>query len=176
MDLWGAALYGDPCRECHFDWSISEDAGLLLISELPRTYAAILSRATGTERHPDLTWTIGEYVCHVADNLRIWSERVGGACEGGGPAIGAYDENLLAAARNYRHIPLAASLWSLRHSVANYLGTLSLASASGTLLVHPERGELTRADVVGANVHDALHHLWDIRRTLEPDPREREIS
>lgn len=23
MEAWGAALYGNPCRECGFDWSIS---------------------------------------------------------------------------------------------------------------------------------------------------------
>jgi hypothetical protein len=138
----------------------------MLISHLPSTYERALSRATGTERHPDLTWTVGAYVCHVADNLRIWSERVGGAVEGGGPAISAYDENLLAMARDYEQIPLPASLWSLRHSVAGYLEALSQAPMAGTLLVHPERGELARADVISANCHDALHHLWDIRRTL----------
>ena len=23
MEPWGAALYGDPCRECGFDWSLT---------------------------------------------------------------------------------------------------------------------------------------------------------
>jgi len=100
VDRWGASLYGDPCRECDYRWSIHEEDALLLISELPGAFWELLSEATGSERHPDLTWSVGAYVCHVADNLRIWSERVAGAREGAGPAIGPYDESLLGVARN----------------------------------------------------------------------------
>jgi len=166
VDRWGASLYGDPCRECGFSWSIDESDALSLISELPAAFGELLSGATGSERHPDLSWTVGAYVCHVADNLRIWSERIGGAREGADPAIGPYDENLLATARGYKLIPLAASQWSLRHGVADYLEALENVAEAGTLLVHPERGELTRSDVIHANAHDALHHLWDIKRSL----------
>jgi hypothetical protein len=167
VDRWGASLYGDPCRECDFRWSIHEEAALELISGLPAAFGELLSGATGAERHPKLSWTVGAYVCHVADNLRIWSERVGGAREGAGPAIGPYDENLLAEARGYESIPLAASQWSLRHAVTDYLEALANTSGSGALLVHRERGEMKRSDVIRANAHDALHHLWDIRRSLE---------
>jgi hypothetical protein len=141
-----------------------------VISELPAAFGELLSGATGSERHPDLSWTVGAYVCHVADNLRIWAERVGGAREGAGPAIGPYDENLLAKARGYEFIPLAASQWSLRHAVADYAEALANVADAGALLVHPERGELTRSDVIHANAHDALHHLWDVRRSLEASP------
>jgi uncharacterized damage-inducible protein DinB len=167
MDSWGASLYGDPCRECGFDWSITEQAAQLQIAALPAKCAEIVPGATGAERHPDLAWSVGAYVCHVADNLRIWSERVGGATEGAGPAISAYDENLLAKARNYDGISLAAAQWSLRHAVLEYIEALDQAPRTGTLLIHPERGALTRADVLCANAHDATHHLWDIRRSLE---------
>lgn len=40
--------------------------------ELP----AILEGRTGSERHPDLAWSVGAYVCHINDNLRIWAERL----------------------------------------------------------------------------------------------------
>jgi hypothetical protein len=167
MDSWGASLYGDPCRECGFDWSLTDDATLEQLSQYPSEVEAALSGATGGERHPDLTWSVGAYVCHVGDNLRIWSERVGGAVAGAGPDIDAYDQDLLADARNYDSIPLVTAKRSLRHSVAEYTATLAEASETGVLLVHPERGDLSRSDVLHANAHDALHHLWDIRRILE---------
>ena len=34
-------------------------------------------------------------------------------------------------------------------------------------LVHPERGEQTLIDVVRSNAHDAYHHGWDIKWSLQ---------
>jgi hypothetical protein len=167
MDSWGASLYGDPCRECGFHWSMTEDATQLQVAGLPAELARLLLGATGAERHQDLAWSVGAYVCHIGDNLRIWSERVGGAIEGGDPTIGPYDQDLLAKARNYAGIPLVTAQRSLARAVAEYLATVAQAPEAGVLLEHPERGELSRSDVLHANAHDAIHHLWDIRRTLE---------
>jgi len=75
---WGAGLYGDPCRECGFDWSVSPEGAAQLVVAIPSGYAALLQGRDGTQRHPDLEWTAGAYVCHVTDNLRIWAERVAG--------------------------------------------------------------------------------------------------
>src|SRR6185369_3410867 len=74
-EAWGAALYGQPCRECGFDWSLSADDALHVVGEIADAFEVRLSEATGTERHPDLSWTPTAYVCHVTDNLRIWAER-----------------------------------------------------------------------------------------------------
>ena len=43
----------------------------------------------------------------------------------------------------------------------------SASASSGVVLVHPERGELSRSDVVASNVHDAIHHQWEIGRTFQ---------
>jgi hypothetical protein len=80
--------------------------------------------------------------------------------------VGGYDENELARARNYAMIPLEAALWSLRRSVAEWLEAVDMSSRLGTLMVHPERGELDLHDVVTSNTHDAHHHPWDIRRAF----------
>jgi hypothetical protein len=165
MDAWGAPLYGEPCRECGFSFTLDLDAAVSLIADLPDSYAALLSGASGAERFPGLGWSAGAYVCHVADNLRIWAERLAGT-EGGSVPIGAYDENLLAEARGYEHIPLAASLWSLRRSVAEWLEVVARYRTSPVILVHPERGELTLHDFALANAHDSFHHRWDIGRSL----------
>lgn len=50
------------------------DDVIVLISQMPTSYEQILMGATGAERHPDLEWPVGAYICHGADNLHIWAE------------------------------------------------------------------------------------------------------
>jgi hypothetical protein len=166
MNDWGASLYGDPCRSCGYDWSTPVPAAVSSVAAVPAEYGALLSGATGRERHRDLGWSVSDYVCHVADNLRIWAERLMGVVDGAPPLVGGYDEEGLAEARNYRDIPVQAARWSLQRSVDDWLDAVATAPGSGVVLVHPERGELTLADVVASNAHDARHHRWDIERTL----------
>lgn len=171
MDDWGASAYGDPCRGCGFRWATSPDDAVALVSDLPTALARTLAGRSGRERHPELAWSVGEYVVHVADNLRIWAERLMGVLGGAPPFVGAYDERGLARARNYRDIPLPAAMWSLARSVGDWRMAVERAPVSGTVLVHPERGDLTRTDVVLATAHDAGHHRWDIDRILRsPEP------
>ena len=80
--------------------------------------------------------------------------------------VGNYDEKKLADARNYEDIPVPAAMWSLTRSVEDWLSSVEAAPSSGVVLVHPVRGELTLSDVVLSNTHDALHHQWDIERTV----------
>jgi hypothetical protein len=143
------------------------DDANVLISEVPTSVEQILVGATGTERHPDLGWSVGAYVCHVADNLHIWAERLAGSTAGAGGVVGAYDQDLLAVARGYERIPLAAAKWSLRQAVAELLEVVARPGSVEILLLHPERGGLTLSDIACATAHDAHHHLWDIHRSLE---------
>jgi hypothetical protein len=46
------------------------------------------------------------------------------------------------------------------------------SNRSGTVLIHPQRKELDLSAVVLANTHDALHHRWDIERTLRVAARD----
>jgi DinB superfamily len=163
---WGAATYGDPCRECGFLWGTPIVDAISLVVDLPFDYGSLLSGSSGSEQHPDLTWTVAGYVSHVADNLRIWAERLMGILGGAPRLVGNYDENALAEARRYQDIPIEAATWSLARSVDAWLGSVEASPASGVVMVHPERGELTLSDVVLANTHDALHHRWDIERTI----------
>lgn len=170
MEAWGVALYGNPCRACGYEWPVSPELAVALVGEIPNRYAALLSWATGRERHPDLEWTVGAYVCHVVDNLRIWAERLAGAGLGGGSTqVVSYDGEALASARGYASVSLPASLWSLRHAALDWRDAVLLASACGALLMHESRGEQTWSDVARNNAHDAFHHEWDIRRSLPYD-------
>jgi hypothetical protein len=166
MNEWGISLYGDPCRECGFSWAVDLDGATLAVTGTGAAYAALLRGATGRERHPDLAWSVSAYVCHVADNLRIWAERLAGIASGAGPRVAPYDESLLAEARQYGSIPLEAAMWSLGTAIVDWTEAVGRSARSGPVLVHPERGEQTLAEVVTSNAHDAAHHGWDIARTL----------
>lgn len=165
-ELWGRARYGDPCRECGYDWSITSEEAVTLVAAVPGRYAALLDGKDASLRHPDLDWTAGAYVCHVTDNLRIWAERLMGAVLGGETDGPGYDENLLARARVYDRVPVAGALWSLRHAADGWVEAVGRALAAGVVLLHAERGEQRASDVARNNAHDAYHHEWDIRRTL----------
>jgi hypothetical protein len=166
MNDWGASVYGDPCRECGYTWTISLADGVSLVASLPFDYGELVAGWSGREQHPSLTWSVNGYVLHVADNLRIWAERLMGVVDGVPLAVGHYDENKLADARNYKAIPIQTAMWSLTRSVEDWLSSVEAAPTAGVILVHPVRGELTLSDVVLSNAHDALHHHWDIERTL----------
>lgn len=167
MNEWGVTVYGDPCRECGYDWAISPGDAIARVSDLPAAYRGLLEGRSGDELIPGVTWSVTEYVCHVADNLRIWAERLMGVGGGAPLLVGSYDQDKLADARNYRDISIQAAMWSLTRSVDDWLRSIEISPDSGVVLVHPERGEVTLSDVIQANAHDALHHQWDIERTLE---------
>jgi hypothetical protein len=163
---WGVSTYGDPCRQCQFAWTMGVGPATAYVARVPSTYARLLDDATGTERHPQLEWSVTAYVCHVGDNLRIWAERLAGIAAGAPRRVSGYDENELAKARGYGTIPLQAAQWSLTRSVAGWQHAIGRTTRTGVVLIHPERGELNFADVILANAHDAFHHRWDIERSL----------
>jgi hypothetical protein len=167
VSAWWRSVYGDPCRECGYDWSISRDDAVALIRAAPARYADILRDRVGSERHPDLDWSAGAYVCHVTDNLRIWAERLAGFALGASGQVANYDGDLLARARAYEGVPIQASLWSLQRASGDWLEAFALAVDKGVVLLHPERGEQSTLDVARSNAHDVHHHEWDIRRSLD---------
>jgi hypothetical protein len=99
--------------------------------------------------------------------MRIWAERLAGAAAGAGRGVTTYDQDLLAKARRYDEIGLSAALWSLGRATADWMTAVGQAGEAGVVLEHPHRGQLALSDVVRANAHDAFHHGWDIRRSLE---------
>lgn len=166
MDQWAGSVYGDPCRECSFAFSTGLEQSLAYLDTVPEEFSALLADAHGTERHPDLSWPVGSYVCHVADNVRIWAERLAGAATGES-RVAAYDQNLLAAARSYSDVPLAAALWSVGRARGDWQAAVAQVPHEGTVIVHRERGEMQLEDVARSVAHDAFHHAWDIRRSLD---------
>lgn len=161
---WGPRTYGDPCRECGFVWNIDLPDAVALVEGAPSRVRGLVDGATGREGHPDLGWSVGRYVCHIGDNLRIWAERLAGITRGDSPVVSSYDDNQLAAARAYETIGIAGALWSLDHAVRDWLEAVR-AAPSDLTMDHPERGVIGLDDIVSSNAHDAVHHVWDIQRT-----------
>lgn len=169
MERWGAGLYGNPCRDCGFGWDLSPAEAVASVRAVPDAYANRLAGATGLERHPDLAWTTAAYVCHVTDNLRTWAERLAGGYLAGDLEVPGYDPDLLALARHYNEVSLAAALWSLRWAVGAWTQSAETALARDLVLRHATRGPQRAEDVARNNAHDAHHHLWDIDRTLRAE-------
>jgi len=164
---WGRSTYGDPCRGCGFAWTATREQSVAAVEATAAGVRTMLVGADGSERHPDLTWSVVAYVCHVGDNLRIWAERLAGLASGDSRPVGRYDQDLLAQARRYDDVALGGALWSLDRAVEDWADAVVLAGHVGVTLVHPDRGEQTLLDVVRSNAHDACHHGWDIRRTID---------
>jgi hypothetical protein len=165
-ELWGPARFGDPCRECGLDWSFDPAGAVELMGGMPDRYAAIVGDHPGDLRHPDLAWSLGAYVCHVADNVHIWAQWLAGAALHGEVAVPGYEEQLLAEARYYNQVPVQGALWQLRQAVSSWGPAVELALQRGIVLQHQTRGPHPAGDVVRSNAHDAYHHAWDLTRII----------
>jgi hypothetical protein len=171
METWGAALYGDPCRECGFDWSLTPEQAVEQVAGWGPRLRQVVLGADGDRRRPAGGWSVSEYVSHVGDNLRQWTERVQSARLAGQHEVAGYDPDALAAARGYATLPLAVAVWSSIRAAASWVEVLSLALDEQVVLQHATRGPQRAADIARNNCHDAHHHLWDIRRILAGAPR-----
>ncbi|MFR0359233.1 hypothetical protein [Streptomyces sediminimaris] len=166
MELWGARLYGNPCRDCGFGWSLSPREAVGLVEDLPARYGALVKGRRGDERHPELAWNIAAYISHVTDNLRNWAERLAGARLTGVRQVPGYDQDLLAQARSYNDVCLAGAVWSLQRAAEAWAESVSAALEEHVVLEHADRGVQRAEDIARNNAHDAAHHAWDIERIL----------
>jgi hypothetical protein len=167
VEPWGSPLYGDPCHECGFAWSLSPSDAIAFVVAAPDRLCAQLAGADGHAQHPALGWNATGYVAHIADNLRIWSEQLAGVLAGGDAHVPGYDEKLLAEARHYNDIPVASTLWAVRQSVSGWAPVVRAAIDHRVVLLHAGRGEHRSTDIVLSNTHDLHHHEYDIARSLE---------
>jgi hypothetical protein len=163
---WWVEEYGNPCRDCGFEWSQSARDAIAAVERAPARFAALLAGASGDEVPRGCTWSAKAYVFHVADNLRIFAERLEGVRAGGPRSLIGYEENELAAARHYEEMSVPAAQWSIANAVPLWAAASRAALDAGTTFAHSEYGELTAAEIVRAPAHDAVHHLWDVSRAV----------
>ena len=169
---WWIEEWGNPCRECGFDWSQSPETAIAAVEQLPDKFDAVLAGRTGAEQaegaHPGQPiWSAKAYVFHVADNLRIFAERLEGVFAGAPTTLAAYDQDELAAARDYEAMSLQSALWSVRTAVTAWAVAARESLARADTYQHAERGELNAAEITRGPAHDALHHYVDVTRALQ---------
>jgi len=164
---WWVSVYGDPCRECGFDWAQAPAAAIAAVEALPDRFAALLDGRTGDEVASGATWSAKAYVFHVADNLRIFAERLEGVFAGAPDTLAAYDQDQLAVARDYEAMSVQSALWSVRTATATWAAAARESLARPTTYLHAERGVLSAAEITRGPAHDAVHHCWDVTRAVQ---------
>jgi hypothetical protein len=82
MNEFLRVAYGDPCRECGFEWSVKPAICLAIVSDAPARFKSIPTGQDGRRSLPGLQWNAVAYVAHVADVLRIWSDRIAASALG----------------------------------------------------------------------------------------------
>jgi hypothetical protein len=162
MNEFLRAAYGDPCRECGFEWSVGQATCVAIVNEAPARFKSVLVGHDGRETHPGLQWNATAYVVHVADVLRIWSDRVAGVALGASDPVVPYDEGRLGDARGYVHLPLPGALWSLDRAVGDWRAAEQLAASAAVTLAHPEQGFLPLEDIRRIMAHEIEHHVADV--------------
>lgn len=146
-------------------WTVAISDVVALIADAPAIYADLLRDVTGAEGTPELDWNVGGYVSHVANNVRIWAERLVAATVYQPLVVSSYDADALGVARRYNNVQLSGALWGLREAVDSWQRAWTLGG-EGRVVVHPDRGHITAEDVARRNAHDVFHHQHDIRRCL----------
>lgn len=171
MEQWGAALYGQPCGECGFDWSTAPADAVDFVEDAPDALNRIARDAAGDRRGQAGSWSVSEYVSHMADNLRNWAERIQTVRLAGIREVEGYDPDELAAARRYESIPLRVAAWSFEFSCRGWAVVLREALSENVVVNHVSRGEQRAEDVARNNCHDVWHHLWDIEQIVSASHR-----
>lgn len=134
-----------------------------MIAAADEDYRARTRGCRGDERTEGLEWNVVAYVLHVADNTRVWAERLAGAALGATGPIVPYDEDELARARGYAGFALPAARWSLERALGDWNAAWTLG---GTAFVHPEQGEITADDAARIVAHELHHHALDVSRIV----------
>lgn len=169
MSDWGRSLYGEPCRECVFSWEIDVGSADVIVAAAPDRFAQLVAGRDLAARSPGCAWAACAYIWHVADNFRVWAERIIALATTGDNTVVTYDPSALGAARGYESLPASAALWSLSRAVDDWHSALAIAQPMpGLVLRHPVAGVLTLVDVRRQLAHEVEHHAWDVTRALEP--------
>lgn len=162
MNDYLRAIYGDPCRGCGYDWSHDPVTCDGIVVGAPARFEAVLAGRGKREPCGELQWNATAYVTHLADVVRIWSDRVAAAALGSSDPVVPFDEDALGTACGYLDLPLTGGLWALGRAVGDWKAAETLADPMRTTLNHPEQGVLSLDEVRRILAHEAEHHFADL--------------
>jgi len=155
------------CQECGFDWTIRVEDAIRIVVGAPGRIAGLFDVALPRPAPAGDAgrWSPVSYVWHLVDVLRFGTERLWTLTLEPGAALPGWDQDVLAALRHYDELSRDVGLRALDAAVAVWTEAARAAPSAATVR-HPVLGELTTADAVRRNAHEAVHHELDIRRGL----------
>jgi hypothetical protein len=163
----------EECAQCGFVYDISQAATAgQAIKEWVDAAVAILGGRdvdVRSRRHPEV-WSPLEYGCHLRDVLLVQRERVLAALRTDRPdgtAMGRDERVVHDGYADQQPADVARQLGDAALMFGNVLGRLSADDWNRTVLYHfPETGERSLRWLAVHTMHEAQHHLRDIRRQV----------
>ena len=155
-----------PCPECGFAASgVSFEEVPDLLRANSEAWQQVLDRTDAAVRPDNFTWSALEYAAHVRDLCSVYRGRLLLMVETDGAEFDDWDQDATAVAGKYGEqdpARVAAELAAEAEATA-------AAFAAVTREAREQRG--LRSDGTGFTVdslgryflHDAVHHLWDVR-------------
>jgi hypothetical protein len=151
----------DRCGVCAFEWAMPFAHALDAVEIAPDRYAALLAGRDGMVVPDDGGWNATAYLWHLTDLARSWSERWVQIADAPGSLLAGWDPDVLAAARNYRHLPTVPALWALEQAT-DVVVHLSRNLDPATSFEHGDWGTGTVADGARWLAHEYTHHQLDV--------------
>lgn len=163
----------DACAQCGFAYELSAATTAAdAIDERINAAAAILRRADVDLRSRRLPeqWSPLEYGCHLRDMLLVQRERVLAALRVDRPDCTPMGRDKRAVHDGYADqdpADVARQLADAATMFGNVLGHMSAGDWNRTVIYHfPETAERSLRWLAVHTLHEAQHHLGDIRRQL----------
>lgn len=155
-----------PCPECGFD------AAGTAFDEIParlrasaESWQKVLDRTDARQRPDDSTWSALEYACHVRDLCRVYRGRLLLMLETDGAGFADWDQDATAASDRYGEQDPALTAVELAREAEDTAA--AFAAVDPGMLGHRglrSDGSAFTVDSLGRYfLHDAVHHLWDVR-------------
>lgn len=155
------------CDECGFDWATPLLHQIRIIGQFPDRAHTLLQKRMGDVMHrPETaTWSPNEYLWHLVDMFRIFSEWLHMARTQDHPTHAPADADRLAEIRGYAERPVETALWALQPAAA-LLVQEAIITDPDRLVLYKGWRDVTAAEVIGFAAHEAAHHLFDLERSL----------
>jgi hypothetical protein len=154
------------CAECGFDWDLPLDEAMAVVVDSPARLQRSAAAIAMSPAVADGGWSARGYLWHLVDVLRIGSDRLLTLSLDPSTGLPCWDENALAAVRQYERLSVPAGLTAYRTAAETWAMT-ARATDPGAAADHPIFGQLTAGDVIRRNSHEVVHHEMDIGRLVD---------
>jgi DinB superfamily len=155
------------CEQCGFDWEAGLDEDIRLVARFPDRASELLEGAGDVaHRRPTAeTWSPNEYVWHLVDIFRMFSEWLHMTRVLDVPTLAPFDSDQLATVRGYAERPVQTGLWALRNAVELFVQEAARADPARTVTYKGWR-DVTAREVIGFAAHEVAHHTHDLERQV----------